>query len=593
MTGGAALLETLVRAGVTDIFGLPGGANLPIYDALPAFERAGVLKHHLVGHEQGAAHAAEGYARATGKLGVCFATSGPGATNLITGLQDAKSDSTPILAITGQVPTFLLGTDAFQETDIVGATRPCTKHNYLVSKSEDLVRTVQEAIYLATTGRPGPVLVDVPKDVSAAVITPRWFPAEEIAVGLPGYVPNLEQNLTGLDHALALLHGAHRPVIYAGGGIIAANAAHELYTFASTTHIPVITTFMALDSFPAQHELAFRAPGMHGSIAANYALNTADCILALGARFDDRVTGKMSEFAQRAKIIHVDIDAAELNKLKRVEVALQNDARTALAALIDETAKHPLDFQKTHAWREQVQEWKEGWPFTYEERAGYIAPQRAIVELSRLTQNGDAIITTGVGQHQMWVTQFYHFSKPRTFISSLGLGTMGYGLPAAIGAQIARPDAQVIDVDGDGSFLMTLEELVVVGREQLPIKMLILDNQHLGMVAQWQRDFYSQNYSGVSVSHSSGTGKNGSARQTRYPDFTTIAAGFGIPGERIGDPEQLVPALQRMLAHDGPYLLHLDVDPHAAVYPIIGPGKSWKDITYPFKPLPEIPVHAR
>jgi acetolactate synthase-1/2/3 large subunit len=578
-TGGEIVIEALIRHGVEHVFGIPGGANLPIYDALPQYEKAGLIKHFLMGHEQGAVHAAEGYARATGKLGVCSATSGPGATNLVTGLQDAKSDSTPILAITGQVASHLIGTDAFQEADITGITRPCTKHNFLVRNIEELTFVLQEAMYIAETGRLGPVLVDLPKDISSKKTIPRWRNIEEIRKSLRGYNPYPEPKLDSLEKAFNFIKCSERPVLYVGGGVIAANASEALYKFATRMQIPVVSTFKALDSFPANHELALRAPGMHGSVAANYALNNADCVIALGARFDDRVTGKLSEFAQRAKVIHIDIDDSEIDKIKRTDVAIQNDIGIALYYLQKFAEMFSNQDRYAH-WREQVRKWKDDWPLTYKKNIEEkIMPQFVIESLYEITKNQDVIIATGVGQHQMWVTQFYCFTKPRTFISSLGLATMGYGLPAAIGAQVACPNKLVIDVDGDGSFLMTQQELVVLGREQLPVKVLVIANRHLGMVKQWQTSYYNKNYSAVDIAYD------------RYPDFSKIAEGFGILGKRISKSREVVPAIEEMLSHSKPYVLHVDVDPDAEVYPMIGPGKSWKEIVYPFKPLPSIPEY--
>ncbi len=558
-TGGEILIEALLRENVEVVFGIPGGAFLPTYDALPKYSK--LLRHVLVAHEQGGAHAAEGYARASGKVGVCFATSGPGGTNLVTGIADAKMDSTPLVAVTAQVGSKLIGSDAFQETDIVGVTRSITKHNYLVKDTHDLTRVIKEAFYLAGTGRPGPVLVDIPKDIQQIEIVPE-FPEK---VSMRGYNPDVKVDFSQIERAAEAIKHAKRPCIYAGGGVITSNASEELTKFVRKTKIPITTTLMGIGVFPENDPLSLKFPGMHGSIYATYAMNEADVLIAIGARFDDRVTGKLSEFVQGATIIHIDIDASEINKNKPADIPIQGDVKDALHALM--SIIEPGDYK---AWHEQIAKWKRDFPFYYTQREGIITPQWVIEKLYEVTE-GKAILTTGVGQHQMWAAQFYTFTKPRTYVSSLGLATMGYGLPAAIGAQLAKPNDLVIDVDGDGSFLMTCHELCTIGREALPVKVLLLNNHHLGMVRQWQDDFYAQNYSSVFL---------GKATEHDYPNFAGVAEAFGIPSKRIRKPEEVQKALEEMVEFKGPYVLEVCVDPKQKVLPIVPPGGSWKDVIY-------------
>ncbi len=558
-SGGEILIESLIREGVHTVFGVPGGAFLPTYDVLPKYSKQ--LRHVLVAHEQGGAHAAEGFARASGKVGVCFATSGPGATNLVTGIADARMDSTPMVAITAQVASNLLGSDAFQETDIVGITRNITKQNYLVHKTEDLGRVLKEAFYIASTGRPGPVLVDIPKDVQANKVIPN-IPDK---VTMRGYNPEYPIDFSQMERAAEMIRKAKRPCIYAGGGVISGEASKELYDFAVKTNIPVTTTLMGLGAFPENHPLSLKWPGMHGAVYATFAMNNADVLITVGARFDDRVTGKLSDFAPGTTIIHIDIDASELNKNRKANLPIQGNVKDALRSLTE--IVQPGDYKE---WHETITRWKQQFPFYYEYSDTVIKPQWAIESLHQVTE-GKAIIATGVGQHQMWTGQFYTFTKPRTFVSSLGLATMGYGLPAAIGAQMAMPNDLVIDIDGDGSFLMTCHELCTIGREGLPVKAMIMNNHHLGMVRQWQDDFYAQNYCATYL---------GKTDEVDYPMNADIAKAFGIPSKRVSKPADLKKAIEEMITFNGPYVLEVMVDPKEKVLPIMPPGASWRDVIY-------------
>ena len=559
LSGGEIIVESLIREGVEVVFGIPGGAFLPTYDVLPKYSKQ--IRHILVAHEQGGAHAAEGYARASGKVGVCFATSGPGATNLVTGIADAKMDSVPLVAVTAQVTSTLIGTDAFQELDIVGVTRTITKHNYLVKHTEDVAQVMKEAFYIAGTGRPGPVLVDFPKDIQQNRVVAN-FPDK---IEMKGYHPEVKIDFSQIDKAAEAIKKAKRPCLYVGGGVISSNASKELFEFATKTNIPVTTTLMGLGAFPDNHRLSLKWPGMHGSVFATFAMNQADVLIAVGARFDDRVTGKLSEFAQGATVIHIDIDASEINKNKLANIPIQGDVKAALKAL-----NAIVSGGNYKAWHDTIKQWKEQYPFHYEKSNTVIKPQWAIEKLYDVTE-GKAVLTTGVGQHQMWTAQFYTFTKPRTFISSLGLATMGFGLPAAIGAQFALPGQLVIDIDGDGSFLMTCHELCTIGREGLPVKVLLLNNHHLGMVRQWQEDFYAQNYCATYL---------GKKKDMDYPNYASIAEGFGIPSKRITNPADLPKAMEEMIAFNGPYVLEVMVDPTEKVLPIMPPGSGWKDVVY-------------
>ncbi|NIP84653.1 MAG: biosynthetic-type acetolactate synthase large subunit, partial [Planctomycetales bacterium] len=484
MSGADILVKSLVDHGVEVVFAYPGGASMPLHQALTRFEDQ--LRTILPRHEQGGGFAAQGFARSTGLPGICMATSGPGATNLVTAIADAKLDSIPLIAITGQVGTPVIGSDAFQETPIVEVCRGITKHHYLVTDVHDVTRVVKEAFHIATTGRPGPVLIDLPKDVQLARIEPDW----EVSMQLPGYRPQPPQaRVEQIRQVAAAIKIARRPIIYAGGGIIASEASQELRDLVRKTGIPVSMTVMGLGAFPSEDPLSLDMLGMHGSVYANYAINEADLILALGVRFDDRVTGKLSEFAKNAKIVHIDIDASELNKNKVAHIPICSDAKYALTEL-NQIAEPPEDIAD---WVRQCAQWKESDPFHYNEAYEGVLPQHAIRQLWEMTRQRKTIVTVGVGQHQMWTAQFYKFQQPRTWLSSSGLGTMGFGLPAAMGAQAAHPDALVIDIDGDGSFQMNIQELATCHCEELPVKVMLLNNQHLGMVVQWEDRFMEGN----------------------------------------------------------------------------------------------------
>jgi acetolactate synthase-1/2/3 large subunit len=573
MSGADILVQSLVDHGVRTIFAYPGGASMPLHQALTRFSDR--LRTILPRHEQGGGFAAQGFARSTGRVGVCMATSGPGATNLVTPIADAKLDSVPLIAITGQVGTPVIGTDAFQETPIVEVCRGITKHHYLVTDVNDVARVMREAFHVATTGRPGPVLVDVPKNIQLARCVPDW----NAPMNLPGYRVDDRKAKSGqVRQAAAAIKLARRPIIYAGGGIIASGASEELRTLVRKTGIPVTMTVMGLGAYPNEDPLSLDMLGMHGSVYANYAVNESDLLIALGVRFDDRVTGKVAEFAKHAKIIHVDIDASELNKNKEAHIPIAGDVKHFLAEL-NKIVEPPDDMS---AWLRQCQLWKAAEPFKYNEGYPGILQQHAIDVLSRLARDRETIVTVGVGQHQMWTAQFYKFRRPRTFLSSSGLGTMGFGLPAAMGAQAAHPDALVIDIDGDGSFLMNIQELATCYCEKLPVKVMLLNNQHLGMVVQWEDRFHQGNrahtYLGP-IDHAEATGKgNGAFVAERYPDFVSIAKGFGCGAATIGRKEDLVPALEEMIAHDGPYLLDVAVPYQEHVLPMIPGGMTVKDM---------------
>jgi len=574
MSGSDILVKALVRQGVDVIFAYPGGASMPLHQSLTRFSDQ--LRTILPRHEQGGGFAAQGYARSTGKVGVCMATSGPGATNLVTAIADAKLDSVSLIAITGQVKTPVIGTDAFQETPIVEVCRGITKHHYLVTDVNDIPRVMQEAFHIATTGRPGPVLIDVPKDVQEARIVPAW----DAAINLPGYNVAFARRArpAQIKQVAAAIKRARRPIIYAGGGIVSGNASDQLREFVDKTGIPVTMTVMGLGSFANEHPLSLDMVGMHGSVYANYGINEADLILALGVRFDDRVTGNVREFAKHAKIVHVDIDASEINKNKEAHIPIVSDVRTTLESL-NKIVEPPEDIA---AWVKQCQQWREEEPFKYDRDFDGILQQHAIDELSRLTQDRKTVVTVGVGQHQMWAAQFYKFRRPRSFLSSSGLGTMGFGLPAAMGAQAAHPDALVIDIDGDGSLLMNVQELATCFCEKLPVKIMLLNNQHLGMVVQWEDRFMDGNrahtYLGP-VDHAEATGKGqGAYVAERYPDFVSIAKGFGCGAATIRDKANLTDALKEMIDYDGPYLLDVEVPYQEQVLPMIPSGMTVKDL---------------
>ncbi|MGI5911694.1 MAG: biosynthetic-type acetolactate synthase large subunit [Syntrophomonadaceae bacterium] len=550
LKGAEILLQCLREEGVDTVFGYPGGAVLPIYDAL--YESN--IRHILARHEQGAAHAADGYARATGKVGVCLATSGPGATNLVTGIATAYMDSIPLVCFTGQVATPLIGRDAFQEADITGITLPITKHNYLVERTEDVARIVKEAFYIARTNRPGPVVVDLPKDVMARSID---FIPGKAEVNLRGYRVMKGFNSGQVIAAVDLINKAKRPVIYAGGGVIASDAAFELRELAEKRKIPVTTTLMGMGAIPGNSYLNLGMLGMHGTRYANYAIGETDLLIAVGARFDDRVTGNIATFAPHAKVIHIDIDAAEIGKNVNVDIPIVGQVKEVLRAI-----NQRLEIVEEYGeWHLTIDRWKKDFPLRYGSSAdGRIVPQNVIEKICAITR-GEAIITTEVGQNQMWAAQYYKFKLPRTFITSGGLGTMGYGLPAAIGAKIGHPDLPVIDVAGDGSIQMNIQELATAVQYQLPIIICILNNHFLGMVRQWQGLFYEGRYSHTDMRH--------------QPDFVKLAEAYGAVGIRVAREEELDNALKQALqVNDRPVVLDILVEREANVYPMVPPGGS-------------------
>ena len=570
-TGADVLVESLVRHDVEVIFAYPGGASMPMHQALTRFRDK--IRTILPRHEQGGIFAAEGYARVTGKPGVVMATSGPGALNLVTGLADAKMDSLPIVAITGQVPTHVIGTDAFQETPMVEVCRAITKHHYLVQNARDIARVVKEAFHLASTGRPGPVLIDVPKDVQNTLVQ---HPDYDVAMDLPGYRLPPEPSPEKIREVVAAIRASKRPIIYCGGGVVASNAAPELREFAAKTGIPVAMTLQGLGSFPSDHYLSLGMLGMHGTVYSNYAINEADLLLALGVRFDDRVTGKLAEFAKHGRIVHVDIDASEINKNKTAQIALNTDVNSFLKAV------NPLvERGDWRDWHQQVDAWRAADPMTYDPRDDAILPQYVLDQFSQLAKGG-FLMTTGVGQHQMWAAQWTKFTEPRTWVTSGGLGSMGFGLPAAMGAQAAFPDALVVDVDGDGSFLMNIQELATCFCENLPVKVILLNNQHLGMVVQWEDRFHAGNrahtYLGP-IDHPEATGEGaGDLPEVTYPDFVTIAKGFGVAARQIRKKSEVIDALKEMIAHKGAYVLEVLVPYQEHVLPMIPAGGTYRDI---------------
>ena len=591
MKGSDLLIACLEREGVEAIFAYPGGASMEFHQALTK----STIRTILPRHEQGGAFAAEGYARATGKAGVCMATSGPGATNLVTGIADAYMDSIPLVVITGQVPQAMIGKGGFQETDFFGMTLPIVKHSYLVTDINDIPRVIKEAFYIATTGRPGPVVVDVPKNIQQATTQPV-FPTE---ITLRGYNPDQRANDLELNEIIGLIEKSERPVLYVGGGIISGNASEELRKFAEATGIPVTTTIMGCGCFPEDHPLSLRWLGMHGAAYANWAVSGefspkdgktearliapgADLLLAFGVRFDDRVTGKVQKFCETGTIVHIDIDPSEINKNKPANLPIVSDIKYALTRLNELVKRRPAA-KKFTAWLKQVAEWKEKAPLGYRvtdevaqsahmkdhlsgKESEVILPQMAIEMLYELTK-GDAIITTGVGQHQMWAGQYYKYKFPRQFLTSAGLGAMGYGYPAALGAKVACPDKQVIDIDGDGSFLMNVQELATAHIEKIAAKALVLNNQHLGMVVQWEDKFYEGNRGNTYL----GDPEN---RKQIYPDYIAMAKGFNVPCERVMFKKDLRAAMQRMLDSDQPYVLDVIVPYTEHVLPFIPAGKS-------------------
>jgi acetolactate synthase-1/2/3 large subunit len=605
MFGRDILVEALERAGVEVIFAYPGGASMEIHQSLTKSKIRTILPRH----EQGGSFAAEGYARATGKAGVCMGTSGPGATNLVTAIADAYMDSCPLIAITGQVNQNMIGRGAFQETDIIGVTLPIVKHSYLVTDINDIPRIVAEAFYVAESGRPGPVVIDIPKNVQQAKTQPVWPTLEQVKQGLRGYhQPELRADEVALNEILGLIEKAERPVLYVGGGIISSGAAAELKKFAEATNIPVTTTLMGIGGFPETHPLSLRWLGMHGAAFANWAVNGeyqqrtnpaepmvkikdgADLLLAFGVRFDDRVTGKFEEFCKHGTIVHVDIDASELNKNRKAHLPVVGDIKDALKRLNAMIAKRPVNKKHT-AWLAQIDEWKKKAPFSYSitteiansdhmkdhlrgQEDQVILQQMVIEALYELTK-GDAIITTGVGQHQMWAGQWYKYKFPRQFITSGGLGSMGYGYPAALGAKVACPDKQVIDIDGDGSFIMNIQELATAHVEKIGAKAIILNNQHLGMVMQWEDKFYQGNRGHTYLG-------NPDERAQIYPDYVRVCNSFNVPCERVMYKRDLKAAIQRMLDAEGPYVLDVVTPYTSHVLPFIPAGRTvadmiWKD----------------
>ena len=554
LTGAQILLESLKKEGVDVLFGYPGGAVIDIYDELP---RHPELKHVLVRHEQGAVHAADGYARASGKVGCCLVTSGPGATNTVTGIATAYCDSIPLVVFTGQVPTQLIGNDAFQEVDIVGITRPCTKHNFLVKDVRNLGKTIRQAFYLARSGRPGPVLVDLPKDIMQARTEFVW--PEDIF--MRSYNPTYKPNLNQLRRTAEELAKARKPIILAGGGVIMANASEVLCELAHELNIPVATTLMGLGAFPANGDLWLGMVGMHGTYAANMSINHADLLVCVGARFDDRVTGRLQDFASHARIVHIDIDPTSIRKNVEVDVPVVGDCRQALEGILEicRAKMADTDWSGMHAdWLQTVHEWKANHPLAYNKN-GHIKPQQVIETMYSITK-GDAIIATEVGQNQMWAAQFYTFTKPRTLLTSGGLGTMGYGFPAAIGAQFAFPDKLVINVAGDGSIQMNIQELATVVQNKIPVKVVILNNGHLGMVRQWQELFYNRNYSHTNME--------------AQPDFVKLAEAYGAEGYRISKPEELEDVLRKALTSPNPAFIDVMVEREENVYPMVPAGAA-------------------
>ena len=574
MAGSDILVEALIRNGADVVFAYPGGCSMPLHQALLRNEDR--IRTILPRHEQGGGFAAQGISRTTGVPGVCIATSGPGATNLVTAIADAKLDSIPLIAITAQVPTPVIGSDAFQETPMVEVCRGITKHHYLVTDVKDLARVVKEAFHIATTGRPGPVLIDIPKDIQLSQCPVDW----DVEMNLPGYrfgvidEPPAEQ----LKQVAAAIKHAKRPLIYAGGGIITGEATIELRELIAKTEIPTTLTVMGLGALPATDPLCMDMLGMHGAIYANWAVRDCDLLIGLGVRFDDRVTGKLEKFARNAKIVHIDIDPSELNKNKPAHIPVVSDVKIALQRLIP-LVDHKDDIDD---WRAQCRSWKQENPLTYDHSFDGILQQHAIAELSRITQERDTVITVGVGQHQMWAAQFYQFTKPRTWLSSSGLGTMGFGLPAAMGVQAAHPDKLVIDIDGDGSFQMNIQELATCKCENLPVKVLLLNNQHLGMVVQWEDRFMegrrAHTYLGP-IGDDEARGKGTSAYAVeRYPDFVQIAKGYGCGAASVSRKEDLEAALLEMIEYDGPFVLDVEVPYQEHVLPMIPSGGSVDDM---------------
>jgi acetolactate synthase-1/2/3 large subunit len=563
MNGAEVLVASLEREGVDTIFAYPGGASQFLHQALTKSKK---IRTILPRHEQGGGFMAAGYSRATGKVGVCMATSGPGATNLVTALADAFMDSIPLVSVTGQVPAAMIGKGAFQETDFFGMTLPVVKHSYLVLDAKDIPRIVKEAFYIANSGRPGPVVIDIPKSVQISMSQPI-FPSK---IELRGYNPDAKADDLALNELLGLIEKAEKPVLYVGGGIISSGGSKELLEFAELTKIPVCTTLMGIGCFPETHPLSLKWLGMHGSYYANRAVNEADLLLAFGVRFDDRVTGKVSEFAKHGTIVHIDIDFAEFNKNKDVQLPILSDVKYALARLNKMIRKESRARKTFPAWQKEIDSWKKAQPFKFVDYEDKIAPQLVIRKLYEMTK-GEAIITTGVGQHQMWAGQHYDYTKPRTFLTSGGLGTMGFGYPTALGAKVACPNKQVIDIDGDGSFLMNVQELATSKVEKIDAKVIILNNQHLGMVVQWEDRFFKGNRGHTFLG-------DPSDRTKIYPDYPTMFKGFGITCERVEHKKDLDAALQRLIDAPGAYALDVMVPYTEHVLPFIKAGGVFADI---------------
>jgi acetolactate synthase-1/2/3 large subunit len=552
-----AIMECLKAEGVDVVFGLPGGANLPTYDAFVD----GGIRHVLVRHEAGGGHAAEGYAKATGKVGVAFATSGPGATNVVTPIVDAMMDSVPTVFITGQVRTDLIGTDGFQETDTLGITMPVVKHSFQIRDPREIPRAIHEAFYLARSGRPGPVVVDIPQDLSRADID--YEPISD--VHLPGYQPTTDGNAKQIRQAAKAMASARRPVIYAGGGVVNANAAQELVEFATCDRFPVTCTLMGLGAFPAPHPQWLGMLGMHGTRAANYAMDEADLICCIGARFDDRITGKLSEFAPNAKFIHIDVDPAEISKNVPAHIPIVGDAKNVLRKLVKEyralDATHP---ERLDEWWARIEQWRADHPLRYDDSSdGEIKPQYMVQALYEAT-GGDAIVCSDVGQHQMWAAQYYHFNQPRRWINSGGLGTMGFGLPAAMGAQVGCPDQTVVCISGDGSIQMNMQELATCAQNEIPVKVFIMNNGYLGMVRQWQELFWDNRYSHVDMG--------------QFPDFVKVAEAYGATGIRLREKATLVDDMKAAIATPGPVMVDVRVTREENTYPMIAPGQPARDM---------------
>ena len=545
-TGAEIFHQMLLDEGVELLFGFPGGTVLPIFDAL--YESP--IRFILTRHEQGAAHMADGYARVTGKVGTVIATSGPGATNLVTGLATANMDSVPLVAFTGQVKSALIGNDAFQEADVTGVTRPITKHNFLVKHVDELGRTIREAFHIARTGRPGPVVVDIAVD--ATVAKPTSEP--NLEMNLPGYKPRTTGHVRQIRAAAKAINDAQRPLLYVGGGVIIADAGDELRAVAEKGNLPATTTLLGLGAVDETWPLALQMLGMHGSAGANYAVQACDCLIAIGARFDDRVTGNLETFAPHAKnIIHIDVDPTSISKNVKVDIPVVGDAKGILRDMLEY-----IQPQDRPEWLDRIANWKKEYPFRYDTDSGRIKPQAVIQRLGEMTDH-DAIVATGVGQHQMWTAQFYGFRRPRQIVTSGGLGTMGFGCPAAIGAQFGQPGRTVIDIDGDGSFCMTMVEVITAVHYDMPVKFVVLDNTYLGMVRQWQEMFYGRRYS---------------ATPHRCPEFAKLAEAFGARGIKISDPSELDDGIAETLKHPGPVVLHVEVEPEENVFPMVPAGKS-------------------